>query len=795
MADDAESEREGVGLPEIPPEGIPIGPRLVMRRFGKQVGIFAGSMVVSFFDAADKVGRDLAIANLSGADLAEDTEIAVAFGVHRNTVRRLAAKLAAGGVGALLPASVAPPVRIKLTAQGRAIVAERAGLATPAEIAAEIERRTGVVVTPRHIRRLVAGLAQTQPHLDDDDDPTSPGASPGQGQAGGDGDPPGGAGGDGQPAAGQPDALGSDGSRDQAAGSDPGVVMTGVGGSGDEPGPPTGTRSGAAVEPASAGPDAPSLPPAGSEPPVVAPASLRGRCLGLSLYYPALAALGVIEAARECFVIKRAERFGVRAVTLSLFFLYALGQSTVEAAKHLARAEFGALIGAGRAPAVKTLRRKLAELVPQKMAGQFLERLSATFVNQSIVNTAYLYVDGHLQVYTGTAKLAHQWSTRHRIACRGLMRYFVNDEKGRPLLFVPEELSGSLAKALPAVVAAVREVLGERAFALIFDRGGYDATLFAWLKREGIDFITYQKGDPALPKEAFSRREARFEGKRVRFCIAEDEVTLRGTGPWRRVVVRTKTGHQTPILTSLGNQIAPARIACLMFARWRQENFFRYLRTHLGIDALISYAFGGAPGDALVPNPERKAFDRQIADKKKELSACKALLGEALYGAQPRGSGGLRGIRAAESETLRSIEALEAEIELLKNRRWLCPTHVPLAEAGTEKDTALLEAKTIVDAIKIAAYNAEEWLLERLAHHYGNPHDIRDLLRSFAHLSGEITTTSGGVTVRLDAPDTPAHRRALEGLSGELNALRAPFPGTELPVSYQVVVHQARVAA
>ncbi len=733
MAGDAKSGGEGVGLPEIPPEGIPIGSRLVMRRFGKQVGIFAGSMVISFFDAADRVGRDLAIANLSGADLAEDTEIAAAFGVHRNTVRRLAAKLQAGGVGALLPATVAPPVRIKLTAEGRAIVAERAGLATPAEIAAEIEQRTGVVVTPRHIRRLVAGLAQTQPHLDDDDDPTSPGTSPGGGQAGGDGDPLGEAGGVGQPAAGQPDALGSDASRDQAA--------------------------------------------------------------GLALWYPALAALGLVDAARECFTLRRAERFGVRAVTLSLFFLYALGTSTLEAAKHLARREFGALIGAGRAPAVKTLRRKLAELVPQGAATAFVRELSRRFVASGVVDTAYLYVDGHLQVYSGKANLAHHWSTKDRIACRGLMRYFVNDAKGRPLLFVPQELSGSLAKALPAVVASVREVIGERAFTLIFDRGGYDANLFSWLKSEGIDFITYQKGDPDLAKEAFSRREVRFEGERVRFAIATDEVAIKATGPWRRVVVRTKTGHQTPILTSLGNQVAPARIACLMFARWRQENFFRYLRAHLGIDALVSYAFAGAPETEMVPNPGHKAISTQIAAKKKELAAMKALLGEALLAAPSKGGGGLRGIRAAEAETLRGIETLEAEIELLKNRRWLCPTHLPLAEAGTAKDVALLEAKTIVDAIKIAAYNAEEWLLERLAHHYGNPHDIRDLLRSFAHLSGEITTTSGGVSVRLDAPDTPAHRRALEGLCAELNALRAPYPGTDLPVSYQVVVHEARVAA
>src|SRR5207244_10877270 len=147
---------------------------------------------------------------------------------------------------------------------------------------------------------------------------------------------------------------------------------------------------------------------------------------------------------------------------------------------------------------------------------------------------------------------------------------------------------------------------------------------------------------------------------------------------------------------------------------------------------------------------------------------------------------GRRGLRLAASEPRGALDGLEAEIELLETRRWCCPNHVPLAEASTDKEMALLEAKTIVDAIKIAAYNAEEWLTERLGNHYTNPHDIRDLLRHFVHLSGQITTTAHGVAIRLDAPDTPAHRRALEGLCDELTALRTPFPGTDLPVSYHV---------
>jgi transposase len=764
-----EEEEQGPLVELTPPEGIPIGSRLLMRRFGDEVGIFAGPMAVFRFNVNDKAGRQLAIATLSRMDLADDDEIAAAFGVHRNTVGRLAKKLVEGGVGALLArSSPPPPVRTTLNDEARALIAAHAATMAPKEITELIATTCGIRISVSQVRRLAR--AWRQEHLfDDDDDPSTPngggGASPELAVPGQ--EPGGGA----IPGAGE-------------APSDPLATTTGY-----EPPmvlPVVRVPADEAQEPATT---------TGYEPPVGLPASVRGRHVGLALFYPALAALGLVEAARECFSLKAAERFGVRAVTLSLFFLYALGGSTVEAAKHLTRESLGALVGAGRAPCVKTLRRKLAELVPQKMAGQFLERLSRTFVASGIVGTAYLYVDGHLQVYTGKAKLAHQWSTRHRIACRGLMRYFVNDEQGRPLLFVPEALSGSLAKALPAVVEAVREILGERPFTLIFDRGGYDAKLFAWLKRQGIDFITYQKGDPALAKEAFGRREARFEGKRVRFWIAEDQILFAKTGPWRRVVVRTKSGHQTPILTSLGPEVGAARIACLMFARWRQENFFRYLRSHLGIDALVSYAFGAAPGETLIANPERKALDRLIAAKKKELAAARALLGEALAAAPATRSAGLRGLRAAESETLRAVEALEADLELLKTRRWMLATHVPLAEADTDADVALLEAKTIVDAIKIAAYNAEEWLTDRLANHYRNPHDIRDLLRNFIHLSGEITTTSAGVSVRLDAPDTPAHRRALEGLCEELNALRAPFPGTDLPVSYQVVVHQVRVAA
>ena len=158
---------------------------------------------------------------------------------------------------------------------------------------------------------------------------------------------------------------------------------------------------------------------------------------------------------------------------------------------------------------------------------------------------------------------------------------------------------------------------------------------------------------------------------------------------------------------------------------------------------------------------------------------------------EPEGSGRTgHGIKVAQRGTVGQLRAMEKEIAKLENRRAGLPKHVPLAEA--EPQVVLrLEQKAIVDRIKMTAYNAEEWLLDLLVRHYPNPHDIRALLRSFAHLAGEIRTTPTSVVITLDAPDLPLHRRALRGLCADLNQLGTTFPGTDTPVTYEVAVHHS----
>jgi hypothetical protein len=355
---------------------------------------------------------------------------------------------------------------------------------------------------------------------------------------------------------------------------------------------------------------------------------------------------------------------------------------------------------------------------------------------------------------------------------------------------VNEEAGSSLVRAMPQIAQEIREVVAGRRFTIIFDRGGYDSELFIWLMAEGIDFITYQQGDPKLPIERFARRRVWWEGRRVHLSIAEDRVMVKRSGPWRRIVVRMADGHQTPILTSLPAAIPAAKVACLILARWGQENFFRYMRQHMGLDELTSYVWQEAAGERLTANPERKQLDRQIKELRRHLGEIQTELGQTLL--DERGSHHVLG--AEDRQIMALAGEFEQEIDELVAYRKTLPKQVPVASLGRREELRL-EQKSIVDRIKIAAYNAEEWMLERLLVHYPNPHAARALLRSFAQLSGELRSGPDGLRITFDPPDDPFHRRALRGLCSDLNRLDVTFPDTELPVTYHVGVHHSEAAA
>jgi hypothetical protein len=522
-------------------------------------------------------------------------------------------------------------------------------------------------------------------------------------------------------------------------------------------------------------------------------------------------------------------RFGVQQVFIELFGLALLQEPSVERLKHVLRNDLGAVMGCAQAACVKTLRRKLNELSQQHQAARLGTLLARHWLEIGLLNASYLYVDGHVKAYSGTRLVPEVWNSQRRMPLPGIVEYFVNDLHGRPLLVVSEEVRGNLAKSLPAVIAAVRQVVGDRHFVVIFDRGGYDGQLFTWLVEQGLDFITYQRGEVHLPDEQFTRREVRWDGQRVRFHLAEDAVTVGDSGPWRRIVIHAPDGHQTPILTSLDAEVAAAaRVTALMLARWRQENFFKYARAHLGLDVLTTYAAETAV-DREVPNPAVKAATAELKRLRTATQKLRAALGRTLVldAAQPMNSADQppamverpagtadtadqptdttdlpsntsdlasartkrtpRAGPATRAALMTELQVLEGQIKQTRDRLRSLPARVQLSTLGPLPETPQLENKLIADVVKVAAYNAQSWLADRLARHYLNANDLHDLLRSFAELSGTLMRQAdGGLRICLQPPDLPLHGRALAGLCADLNLGRPVFPGTDIPVYYEV---------
>ena len=720
------------------------------------MAVYLGGLVIDSWAQGDAVGRRLAIARLVNSQLATATEVAQVFGVHRNTVGRMAQQVEAEGATAAVRRKPGPRKRHKVTAKVIDVLrlAVAAGWGSPAA-QREVRRRTGVQLSHGHIWGLLQQLRQEQPAtlpLDlplvaDSADTGGPAAQPEE-----DADD------ETWPAVAAPE-------EDQVAGA------RGL----DSP-----LETALELSPGEA---------------------LASRYLGLTLFYPALQVVGLLGLAEQVYQLAGALRFGVQQVFVELFCLALLQEPTVERVKRVLRSDLGAVMGCLRAACVKTLRRKLAALSEQRQAVRLGTLLARHWLEVGLLNTSYLYVDGHVKVYSGSRLVPEVWNSQRRMPLPGIVQYFVNDLHGRPLLVVSQDVRGNLAKSLPSVIAAVRQVVGAGRFTVIFDRGGYDGQLFTWLVEQGLDFITYQRGEVHLAADQFRRREARWEGRRVRFQLAEDSVTVAGSGPWRRVVLRTTDGHQTPILTSLdAAAVAAARVTALMLARWRQENFFKYARAHLGLDVLTSYA-ADTVADREVPNPAVKAAMVELKRRRAGAQKVRAAVGQTVVvdaaqqiakpdQAAAKGKQAKRLSAAPREALLAEVQALDAHIEQARAHLRTLPVRVLLSSLGPLPKTPQLETKLIAEAVKVAAYNAQSWLAERLAKHYAHPNDLYDLLRSFAQLSGTMTRhLDGTIHICLDPPDAPLCRRALEGLCHDLNLLHPVFPGTDTPVIYDVAMH------
>src|SRR6516162_10144105 len=563
-------------LSRLPVPLLPAGAAGIAPGVGLVTGDDGGGLVLVHglatfaWDAGDEAGRRLAAVQLVRLRAVSQARAAAAFGVDPVTVWRWGQALAAGGGAGLVPARRGPKGASKLTPQLAARIRE---LDAAGARLGEIAAATGV--STFSVRNALGRVASARQHA------VAGAAAESAGVAAGDDDA-----GQGAVVPVLPDPVPRDGER--------ALARWGLLGEGAVP--------------------------------VFTPGA-RYPLAGLLLALPALEGTGLLDAAREVYGRLKDGFYGMGAALLTLVFLALAGEPRAEGATRVPPAALGRVLGLDRAPEVKTIRRKLGELASAGKAADLIMALARRHAAARPDTLGFLYVDGHARVYSGTRTVQKTHVARLKFPAPATMETWVTGQDGDPVFMVVAEPSNSLAGELRRLLPQLRQVVGAgRPVTVCFDRGGWSPALFADITGAGFDLLTWRKGPaPDIPAGTFTTITcADDRGRQHQYDLADTAVTLTiHDGPRkgqtvslrqvsRRVPARGGGTRQIHALTSR-TDLAAGEVCWRLTSRWREENYFRYARTHFALDALDSHAATPDDPAGLAPNPGRKAAPAQVA--------------------------------------------------------------------------------------------------------------------------------------------------------------------------------------
>lgn len=520
--------------------------------------------------------------------------------------------------------------------------------------------------------------------------------------------------------------------------------------------------------------------------PLFAPAQNLPRA-GVLLAIPALVASGLLPAAEKIYGNLHPSFYGLRTTLVASVLLALLRIPRPEALKEYSPGELGRIVGLDRMPEVKTLRRKLSQLAKRKGSYALGQAIAQRRIRERGRVVGFLYVDGHVRAYHGKRTIPKAYVSRRRLAAPATTDYWVNDRRGDPLLVVTAEANAALTRMLPNLLGEVRKLLGpKRKATVVFDRGGWSPKLFRKLLALGFDLLTYRKGRTRRIAEArFAEHKAKLDGRPVKYLLHDQAVRfLRGKLRLRQITRLSPNGHQTPILTSRWD-LPAVHVAYRMFERWRQENFFKYLGEEYLIDALVDYQVEPDDPNRSVPNPARKAVEKELRRRRAHLTELRESY--AAIDTLPRGL--LRSARQKAKKKLRTeMDQARDEIEKLRARHHSLPQRVPVAQTQKEEVVKLsTERKHLTNVVKMIAYQMESDLLELIRPHYKRVEEEgRTFIQAALQDAADLEPTQDQLRITLATLSSPHRSRVLKALCETLNETHTKFPGTQLEMHYAV---------
>ena len=526
---------------------------------------------------------------------------------------------------------------------------------------------------------------------------------------------------------------------------------------------------------------------------------------GVLLALPALLAMGLLRHSEKYFELPSGF-YRLDTIFLVLAFMALARIKTVERLRYCSPGEWGKLLGLDRIPEARTLREKIGILSRQGEPYQWAGELSREWMEMDPEAAGVLYIDGHVRVYNGyQTELPRHYVSRQKLCLRATTDYWVNAMDGQPFFVINKEVDPGLLQVLedeivprleaevpaqPTMLELQQDSYTHR-FVLVFDREGYSPDFMKRMRGKAIACQTYNKfpGND-WPEEEYQLKSVQLaSGNVVEMRLAERGVLLSEALWVREIRKLTKSGHQTAIITTdYQSDCDPAAIA--MFARWSQENFFRYMRKHYNLDALADYSTEEISDTTKLVNPQYREVDGEVRKHVAKLNRrgkkfIEIMLTEEIAPEK------VEAYQQKKSELLDEIKELEKMVEDMKACRRKTPKHVTMEDLPEEDRFRRLgtESKYLIDTIKMIAYRAETAMVSIARESMSRLEDARQLIESVYKTEVDLIPDeeAGTLTVRLHQLANWCSSKTLHHLCSELNATCTLFPGTNLRLTYELV--------
>jgi hypothetical protein len=522
---------------------------------------------------------------------------------------------------------------------------------------------------------------------------------------------------------------------------------------------------------------------------------------GILFMLPALLAQGLLKT-KEVYHLPPSHYYGLESVVLTIAFMALARIKNPEQLKQCKPGEIGRIIGLDRVPEVKCLREKIKTLSDQQQSVHLNNLLIEQWYQGDAKDDAgFLYIDGHVRIYYGhTANLPAKFVSRQKLCLSATTEYWVNDAKGLPVMMVMGELTEKLQVAIehyiiPQLIktSLLSHMPGEGDVpqcTFVFDREAYEPAFFQrlWTMYK-IAVITYRKNVKDIwDVNTFKSIDVKVLDQEINMDLCEQKTMLGGCH-LREIRRLGSSGHQTAIITTHPS-IETGQVAGRMFARWSQENFFRYLIQDYDFDKMVSFGVETIDLEKNVVNPLYRKVNHQL----KKLREKKQRIGSKFYPlVEQVMDGTLEEIPEITDKQMQYRLLLEQycqlEEKLLEERKKLQP-RIKLAQMPQQERYNKLktESKILMNVIKMICYRAESSVASIISPYLDNAEkEKRMLVKQIIKTNADIIPDyiNNTITVVLYSLSANRFNHAAIQLANLLNQTETFFPGTNLRMIFK----------